>query len=291
MSKTEDVLARNHQQEVDEGERFEFGKNWGNFLKFLNEERIQKAVDSLKTMLKVDDLARKTFLDIGSGSGLFSLAARRLGAKVLSFDYDSSSVACTRELRARYDRNDGNWEVQQGSVLDAAYMEKLGKFDIVYSWGVLHHTGDQWTALENAGRNVAENGLLFIALYNDQGGASKRWYTVKKIYNGLPALLKPAFAFLVYLPLEVRSFLIHLVRRRPQEYFLYILHYRQYRGMSWWHDKIDWIGGYPFEVSTPEQIFDFYKARGFSLEVLKTNAGGLACNEFVFRRDRNRQAS
>jgi 2-polyprenyl-6-hydroxyphenyl methylase/3-demethylubiquinone-9 3-methyltransferase len=281
---SENVLVKNHQQEVDEGERFEFGKNWGNFLKFLNEERIQQAVDSLKLMLKTDTLAGKTFLDIGSGSGLFSLAARRLGARVLSFDYDSQSVACTRELKARYFMNDSGWEVQQGSVLDADYMTRLGKFDIVYSWGVLHHTGDQWTALEHAGRNVADNGQLFIALYNDQGGASKRWFTIKKIYNRLPSLLKPGFAFLVYLPLEIRSLLIHLIRRNPQEYFLGILHYRRNRGMSWWHDKIDWIGGYPFEVSTPEQIFDFYKERGYALEGLKTNAGGLACNEFVFRR-------
>jgi len=279
-----DALAKNHQGEIDKGERFAFGDNWTKFLQSLDEKKIQEAVQSLRTTLKVDHLNGKSFLDIGSGSGLFSLAARKLGASVVSFDYDPKSVACTRELKAQYDENTGNWEVQHGSVLDAAYMKTLGEFDIVYSWGVLHHTGDLWTSLANVSARTAADGQLFIALYNDQGGASKRWHTIKKLYNHLPAWLKPVFALLVYLPLEARSFLIHLIRRKPHEYILGILHYGRNRGMSWWHDKIDWIGGYPFEVSKPEQIFDFYRTRGYTLEVLKTHGGGLACNEFVFRR-------
>ena len=97
--------------------------------------------------------------------------------------------------------------------------------------------------------------------------------------------LKPPFAFLIYLPFELKSFLIYLVRRKPRAYFFNIINYYRNRGMSWWHDKIDWIGGYPFEVSKPEQIFNFYKKRGYSLEVLKTTRGSLACNEFVFRRN------
>jgi len=236
-------------------------------------------------MLEVDNLNNKSFLDIGSGSGLFSLAAKRLGAKVVSFDYDPQSVACTKELKRRYFENDNDWEVQTGSVLDTTYLKSLGKFDFVYSWGVLHHTGDMWTALANVDANVAANGKLFIALYNDQGGASKRWHTVKKLYNHLPYYFKSPFAFLVYLPLEVRSFLIHVIRRKPQIYFSYILNYSQNRGMSWWHDRIDWIGGYPFEVSKPEQIFDFYKRLGYSLKQIKTVGGGPGCNEFVFQRN------
>jgi 2-polyprenyl-3-methyl-5-hydroxy-6-metoxy-1,4-benzoquinol methylase len=285
-SEEADVTAtKTHEQEVDSGERFAFGENWARFLKVLDEQRIQQAVDSLKMMLEVDNLNGKSFLDIGSGSGLFSLAAKRLGAKVFSFDYDPRSVACTMELKRRYFENDNDWEVQTGSVLNKKYLNSLGKFDIVYSWGVLHHTGDMWTALLNVDANVAAHGKLFIALYNDQGGASKRWHTVKRIYNHLPFFLKPPFAFLIYLPLELKSFLIHLVRRNPQAYLFYVLNYHKSRGMSWWHDKIDWIGGYPFEVSKPEQIFKFYKKLGYSLEALKTTGGSLGCNEFVFRRN------
>jgi 2-polyprenyl-3-methyl-5-hydroxy-6-metoxy-1,4-benzoquinol methylase len=109
-------------------------------------------------MLKVERLDGKSFLDIGSGSGLFSLAARRLGARVHSFDYDQQSVACTAELRRRYFPSAGDWVVERGSALDRDYLARLGTFDVVYSWGVLHHTGDMWRALENVKPLVAERG-------------------------------------------------------------------------------------------------------------------------------------
>jgi 2-polyprenyl-6-hydroxyphenyl methylase/3-demethylubiquinone-9 3-methyltransferase len=277
--------TKTHEEEVRTGERYTFGANWARFLKVLDEQGIQQAVDSIKTKLGVDNLKSKSFLDIGSGSGLFSLAAKRLGAKVFSFDYDPQSVACTKELKRRYFESDNDWEIQTGSVLDLRYLRSLGKFDIVYSWGVLHHTGAMWVALANVDTNVAANGKLFLALYNDQGGPSKRWHAIKKMYNHLPICLRPPFAFLVYAPLELRSFLIHLVRRKPQVYISAIVNYSENRGMSWWHDKIDWIGGYPFEVSKPEQIFDFYKKLGYSLNALKTCGGGPGCNEYVFQRN------
>src|SRR3982751_2154040 len=162
-------IALQHQAEIENGERFEFGKNWTAFLAVLDEERIAKAEESLKNMLEVEDLDGKTFLDIGSGSGLFSLAARRLGAKVHSFDFDSNSFACTQELRNRYFPNDPNWRVEQGSALDADYLATLGEFDVVYSWGVLHHTGEMWRALKNAVIPTRTGGKLFIAIYNDTG--------------------------------------------------------------------------------------------------------------------------
>src|SRR5215510_1899574 len=106
-------------EEVARGERFEFGKNWRRFLEGVRDEQIVTAESSLKRMLGVDSLAGLSFLDIGSGSGLFSLAARRLGARVHSFDYDPQSVACAAELRHRYFPGDGGWVVEKGSALDA----------------------------------------------------------------------------------------------------------------------------------------------------------------------------
>ena len=172
--------------EVASGERFEFGKNWSAFLAVLDEQRIATAEASLREMLECETLEGKTFLDIGSGSGLFSLAARRLGAKVHSFDFDTNSFACTQELRNRYFPNDPNWRVEQGSALDAAYIDSLGKFDVVYSWGVLHHTGQMWQALENAVIPTKAGGKLFIAIYNDTGSQARRWHWIKNLLPAAP---------------------------------------------------------------------------------------------------------
>ncbi|MES4787376.1 MAG: class I SAM-dependent methyltransferase, partial [Nitrospiraceae bacterium] len=165
-------------------ERFAFGQNWQRFLSVLNEARIQEAEQSLKQMLEMETLHGKTFLDVGSGSGLFSLAAMRLGAeRVYSFDYDLQSVECTRELKRRFFADRAGWKIERGSVLDLDYLKTLGQWDIVYSWGVLHHTGHMWRALENVAGLVKPQGKLFISIYNDQGIQSALWKKVKLVYN------------------------------------------------------------------------------------------------------------
>lgn len=270
-------------KEVADGQRFEFGKNWTNFLARIDDVRISEALDAVRKLLRIDDLAGQSFLDAGSGSGLSSLAARRLGARVVSFDFDPSSVACTRELKRRGDYTDEEWRVLQGSVLDQTFLDSLGQFDVVYSWGVLHHTGAMWNAIDNAQARVKPGGRLCIAIYNDQGKWSKSWLWVKQLYNRLPHGLK----WLVTIPSLIQQWsptmLRDLVRGRPMQTWN---SYARNRGMSPWHDLVDWVGGLPFEVAAPDVIFRFLDERGFRLINLKTCAGGLGCNEFTFIKER-----
>jgi 2-polyprenyl-3-methyl-5-hydroxy-6-metoxy-1,4-benzoquinol methylase len=271
-----------HADEVARGERFEFGKNWSRFLAHLDDERIAEAVRSLKSMLGVEDLNGQRFLDAGSGSGLFSLAARTLGADVHSFDYDPDSVACTRELKRRYFPHDPAWQVDEASVLDPAYLATLGQFDVVYSWGVLHHTGQMWQALGNVAPLVGENGLLFIAIYNRQVYLSRFYTQLKHAFVRSPAAGKVAIGG-AYIAVQVLKGAIKdaLLLRNPAGRYRAK---KQSRGMTTFYDWIDWVGGYPFEVAAPEEIFRFFKPQGFELRELSTCGPGHGCNEYVFVR-------
>lgn len=266
--------------------RFGFGENWSQFLAIVDEKRIAVAAVSLQDMLGQDSLVGQRFLDVGSGSGLFSLAAHRLGAQVRSFDYDPQSVACTEEMRSRFGDAEGPaWEVERASVLDADRMQAIGRFDVVYSWGVLHHTGAMWDALAHASAAVDEGGTLFISIYNDQGPASRRWHRIKRTYNrsgqaGRTALIAAVGGYFV-----ARKILKELLGGRiPSPQRISDQKRDRDRGMSIWYDVRDWVGGFPFEVAKPEEIVAFLRDRGFLLIRLRTVGGRHGCNEYVFQR-------
>lgn len=275
------AIESQHAAEVRSGERFTFGENWRDFLRTVDESRIAESVAALQQMLGVTTLDGKRFIDIGSGSGLSSLAAHRLGADVTSFDYDPSSVGCTLEMRDRYAKDSDRWRIMHGSALDAAFLETLGTYDVVYSWGVLHHTGQMWNAIHNVLPMVRPQGILFLALYNDQGVWTKRWFRIKRVYcSGVLGKLAVSSVFVPWWASRIA--LSDVVRGRAPWYTWTT--YGKNRGMSLWHDWHDWLGGYPFEAAKPEDIILPIQTQGFTLTNLNTQYGSVGCVEYVFRR-------
>jgi SAM-dependent methyltransferase len=256
---------------------FAFGENWARFLTSLSDEQIEYATRSVSTLVG-RDLQGKVFLDIGSGSGLFSLAARKLGARVHSFDYDSRSVACTQELRQRFFPGDDTWTVDQGSVLDEQYLATLGQYDVVYSWGVLHHTGNMWVAIANAAALVRPGGIFVIGIYNFRVGrrGTATWAKLKRWYCSAPRWQRVAWES-AYVAWKVASMAavgrnpVSAIREGPRP-----------RGMSWRRDVTDWLGGYPYEAATPGELLEFMRRR-FNFALVRQNVNcDLGVSEFVF---------
>jgi 2-polyprenyl-6-hydroxyphenyl methylase/3-demethylubiquinone-9 3-methyltransferase len=256
---------------------FSFGKNWANFLGSLTDDKIAWAESSLRQFFGLDSLQGHTFLDIGCGSGLFSLAAHRLGAdRVISFDADPFSVQCAEYLREQRGAP-SNWLVKQGSILNASDVAELPQASIVYSWGVLHHTGSMWKAINNTAGLVAPGGLFFIAIYNKHK-RSEQWLRIKRLYNRSPRPVRFAMEAgygLWDIGVQTKK------GRNP------IRHVRDYgkraRGMSWWYDVRDWLGGLPYEYASTGEIIEALQQHGFEL-VKQDPSGSYGCNEFLFRK-------
>lgn len=281
-------LTKNPNSTIEKS-NFNFGANWKNFINnTFDRDTLERAKKSLVDFFGFESFAGKSFVDIGCGSGLFSLAAYELGAaQVVSVDIDIDSVECCRFL-CQNNGSPDNWQIFLGSALDKDFIKGLGQFDLVYSWGVLHHTGKMWEAIENCMDLVKSDGYFYIAIYNKvedwsffkdgRFGNSQFWLIEKKIYNLAPNFLK---TLINYTAMSLLVFVYLLTFRNP---FYWIQHHRTLRGMSWKTDIIDWLGGYPYEYATACEIFQFFKARNFNLTNLKTS-GGLLNNEILFQRN------
>jgi 2-polyprenyl-6-hydroxyphenyl methylase/3-demethylubiquinone-9 3-methyltransferase len=256
--------------------RFEFGRNWQSFVRRnLDDERIGIARDHIVSFLGRKDLTGLDFLDIGCGSGINSAAARSAGAgRIFSFDYDPNSVAATQSVRTRKG-DQAAWQVQRGDVLDDAFMQSLGKWNFVYSWGVLHHTGEVWHAVDNASKTVADNGLFYIALYSaDVEPNPDFWLRIKREYNQASAWKKNRMVWWY-----VWNYVLSRRLRRIPSLISKAINYRKSRGMSMLVDIRDWLGGWPMEYTRDADVVAFLDKRGFKLENMKT---GEACSEFLF---------
>ena len=262
---------------VDDPLRYGFGKNWAEFVdQRFSDARVEAARKHMSEFLRVESLAGKVFLDIGCGSGIHSLAAIRMGAaQVIGFDYDADSVATT--LRVRESAGlPTRWAVTQASVLDPAFMATLPKVDIVYSWGVLHHTGDMWSAVRNAAIPLKDDGVFYVALYSSDNYVDpppQYWLDVKRAYNQAGRFGKRIMEWRYFLQF---NFLPELKARRNP-----IASIRKYgkRGMSYWTDVKDWLGGWPMDFASLAQTQDFCsKQLGLTLVNVLTGEG---CTEYL----------
>lgn len=265
---------------VVDGKRFEFGSNWHNFVeKRFSQERVSTSRDHLLNFLGVDDLKGKTFLDIGCGSGLHSLAAWQSGAtQIFSFDYDLNSVKST-ELLKDHAGAPANWQLSHGSVLDPAFMASFEPVDIVYSWGVLHHTGDVWRAIENAATRVKPGGQFYIALYSADvhvNPSAEFWLDLKLRYNASSIIGKRVIELWYIWRFNLRRRIWNLPKLMK-----HIRTYKAQRGMSFYTDVRDWVGGWPMQFCRDAEVTKRVEAMGFKQAKI---AAGQANTEFLFIR-------
>lgn len=241
---------------------FSFGENWKKYLADMHPGAVDATVGYVQEWL--GDVRGLTLADVGSGSGLMSLVAHELGARVASFDVDPASVAATQTLWERAGRP-SDWAVHEGSILDPTFVHGLGTFDVVVAWGVLHHTGRLEEAISAAAGLVAPGGRLWLALYHRTPNSGRSLRT-KRLYNRLPRLAQPAFRG-VYAAAKIGKSLIKRRRLPP------IREYHSERGMSWWRDIEDWLGGLPYEVASPGEVLARLRPHGFELVRLQDALG------------------
>ena len=259
---------------------FAFGENWQSFLQTVDEDSIIYATRALARLLPAEEVAGRSFFDIGCGSGLTMLAATRLGARsVEGIDIDPGSVTATKALLSRH-LEPGRWTARVQSVLSLE--PGCGPFDIVSSWGVLHHTGDMANAIRKAAGAVAPRGTLAISLYR-RTPLCALWTLENRLYSAAPRAFQTAIR-VGYQGIFCAALL--LTGRNPVRY---VREYRL-RGMDWKHDVHDWLGGYPYESVSPSEVIDCLDRLGFDMVRMfeqPTRAGGLFgshCDEFVARR-------
>ncbi len=256
-------------------DRFGFGRNWLDYQTSIDPARMMTARQDIEQWLGTGSLHGLRVLDIGSGSGLHSYCLHAMGASTLvSFDYDTDSVQATRELH-RQAGAPASWQVTQGSVLDAAFMASLGTFDLVYSWGVLHHTGRMWQAITNAATRVAPQGRFFISIYA-KGPRYAADLALKQRYHDASLSGKRRMEF----EWITAQYADRVRMGLPPEGW-----WSQgcERGMDPYFDLVDWLGGLPYEVASVPELTSHLRSLGIRTQRARECGDG-GCHILVAER-------
>jgi len=255
-------------------ENFDFGKNWKHYSEnALDQKKFTDAAESLKTLFGEENFEGRRFLDIGCGSGIFSIAAKKMGARsVVGVDISQNSVEASQQNSKTFGLAPEDIHFFRMDILDRDKARELGSFERVYSWGVLHHTGKMWEAIAIACERVSPGGVFGLAIY-DRHWTSPVWKKIKHFYNASPVFLKKTTVFFFF-PVIFVAYLA--IGKNP---------FRLHRGMDFYHDVVDWVGGYPYEYARAEEVIDFMKKKGLRLKSFLPNRYVVGNNQFIFVKD------
>lgn len=257
---------------------FDFGQNWKEFSEHaLTPERYVQAQRHFSELMSGVPLAGCSFLDIGFGQGLSLLCAQRAGARIHGLDINPKCREVFAFNRGRLELDVDEVPIAVGSILepqsvDVARSWQPDGFDVVHSWGVLHHTGAMWTAIAHAASLVKPGGHFVLAIYN-RHWSSPAWTAIKRIYVALPRFAQLAMNWLFVPVIYLAKLLV--TRRNPLA---------MERGMEFYYNVVDWVGGYPYEYAGRAEIEAFLQPRGFVPERFVDTIVPTGCNEFVFRK-------